>query len=204
MPKRYARLDVDFFHKRTARALRDRFGVAGPALFVALILRAKDGSPPGTFTYTTDAVAWEKLGFDGVDLGFTLDDFFTMLGRLKQSSRRRVGPVTNVYLTRYADWQKDSRRYEEAVRKSSKRRETTADTKRTQHGTRSGHKVGPRSRTTSTPLPPIEKNGQTYPCTICGASQRTKAELEDHLEYVHEIRPEQLEPPILADDDIPF
>ena len=203
MARRYARIDVDFLHKRTARTLLDKLGPCGPLVFVALILKAKDGATPGTFTYTSEESAWEKLGLEGVDVGFTLDEFLKVTGRLKQTSRTPVGRLMNVKLTRYEEWQKDSRRYEEATRKSSKRKESTADTKRTQHGTSSGRNRGPRSRATSTPLPPNnEKNGQTHTCSRCGAIKKTAELLAEHLEHVHGELPDNVA--TLLNDDIPF
>lgn len=205
MAQRYARLDVDFLHKRTAKKLLHELGLGGPLVFVALILKAKDGATPGTFTYTSEASAWEKLGLEDADVGFTLDEFLKVTGRLKQTSRTPVGRLMNVKLTHYGDWQKDSRRHEEAVRKASKRLESAADTERTQRGTRSGRKVGPRSRPTTTPQTPHTKNGQTYPCPQCGAIKKTEQSLADHLEHVHGQLPDQPElEPITADDDIPF
>ncbi len=211
---RYARLDVQFPFKRTANKLLDELGPYGPLVFIYLILAAKDGSPPGSFSYPNDAVGWQKLGLDGREIPFTLDEFFGALGRMKQSSRRRNGRVWNAYLTRYGEWQKESRRYEEAVRKSSKRRETAADTERTPQGTRSGRKGGPSSRTRTTPTPrekgtnPRAKgttprqNGTaprdlgTNPrklreitCPECGVPKKTERSLTEHLEYIHGILP---------------
>lgn len=197
MAQRYARIDVDFMHKRTANTLLEKFGPAGPLVFLALILRAKDGSPPGTFTYPTEALGWDRLGLPDLDVGFTLDEFFTATGRIKQTSRRRNGRVWNVYLTRYADWQKDAKRYEEATKKARTRAHSTGDTNGTQPGTTKGQKGRPRSRSRSTPLPP-RKNGTSprsrgtnprahpaYPCPHCGARQRTQGELDDHIKYLH-------------------
>lgn len=190
MAHRYARVDVAFPHKRTANALHDKFGPAGPLTFLYLILAAKDGSPPGSFSYPNEAIGWQKLGLDGRDMPFTLDEFFTTLGRLKQSSRRRNGRVLHAYLTRYGDWQKDARRYEEATRKASKREESTADTKRTQRGTRSGHNTGPSSRTRTTPKPPSKRTPKPLTCPRCGINGLTPASLPEHLEIVHGVLPE--------------
>lgn len=195
MAHRYARIDVDFFHKNTARKLLEEFGPAGPLVFIALILRAKDGSPPGTFSYPNDPIGWDRLGLPDIDAGFTLDEFFALTGRMKQTSRRRHGRVWDVSITRYAEWQKESRRYEEAVRKASKRAQTTADTKRTPHGTRSGHQGGPRTRTRTTPKPPLRKTTtKAHPCPRCPIVCPTTTALDEHLENVHLIDPATGEP----------
>lgn len=127
MADRYFRVDVSFFHKNTCRVLLEKLGVGGPLAYLSLCARAKDSTIPGTFIYSSDAVAWEKLGLDPIDVGFTLDEFFTVTGRIKQTSRTRVGRQIHVKLTQYERWQKDSKRYESAVRKSRSRREKTRD-----------------------------------------------------------------------------
>lgn len=190
MAQRYARIDVDFFHKNTAAKIRERLGRDGQLVFLALILRAKDGSPAGTFSYSTEAVGWEKLGFGNETMPFTLDEFFTVLGQLKQSSRRRHGLVWDVSITRYGDWQKESRRYEEAVRKASKRAHSPADKQRTQGGTASGHARGTRSRSRSTPIPPSRNSkSASHACPRCPIVCPTATALQEHLENVHLIDP---------------
>lgn len=211
MAQRYARIDVDFFHKKTANKLMDALGNEGALVFLALILRAKDGVDPGTFVYSSDAVAWEKLGFDSRTFNFTLDEFFKVTGRLKQTSRTRVGHRWNVKLTHYEAWQKDSRRYEERAKKSRIRRQSTGDGTGDTIGDTTGDTRGTknvsRSRTTSTPKPPKEnQNGNTphpqgrewhrHDCPTCGARQPSKSALEDHLRIFHELEPDP--------DDIPF
>ena len=188
MASRYFRVDVDFFHKRTCRTLASELGPWAPIVFLSLIARAKDGPVPGTFSYFSEAVALEKLGVEYADLGFTLDGFFKVTGRLKQTSRRRNGLVWDVCLTRYADWQKDSRRYEEAVRKSSKRRETAADTQRTQRGTRSGHNRGSSSSSISTPYPNGKSKTPRPKCHLCSyIATPDPDDLAGHLEDNHGI-----------------
>lgn len=238
MAQRYARVDVEFMHKRTARKLLDELGLGGPLVFLALILKAKDGAVPGVFTYTSEAAAWEKLGLEGVEVGFTLDEFLKVTGRLKQTSRTPVGRLMNVQLTRYADWQKDAKRYEEAVKKARTRAHSTGDTNGTPQGTPKGRKGGPRSRPRSIPLTPREEGTnprakgtsprqrgrsprqtgtsprdlgtnpratQPHPneCPHCHSRQRTRAELEDHIRYVHYDQHGDATADVL-DDDIPF
>lgn len=186
MAHRYARIDVDFFHKTTARKLHQELGLAGQLVFIALILRAKDGIEPGVFVYRSEAVGWEKLGFDPEAMPFTLDAFFTVTGRLRQTSRRRVGDVWNVRVTRYGEWQKDSRRYETAVKKARSRGNSTVDTKVTPQGTPGGHKGGPRSRSRSTPIPPLNaKSISPLDCPHCGLRQPSRTALTHHLEHDH-------------------
>ncbi len=191
MAQRFARVDVDFPHKRTANALMQKFGPGGPLVFLYLILRSKDGVVPGTFTYSSEAVGWEKLGLDGVDMPFTLDEFFRFTGRLKQTSRTPVGRQTNVQLTRYADWQKDAKRYEEAAKKARTRGKTTGDTRGTRPGTRQGRKRGPSSTSISTPKPPSRNGTPDNACPLCGTrgypKPWTAEQLAEHLAHGHNI-----------------
>lgn len=203
MAARYFRVDVDFFHKNTCHKLLTELGPWGPLTFLSLISRAKDGIEPGIFAYQSEAVAWEKLGFDGEEIPFTLDAFFKVTGRIKQTSKTRVGRTTNVKITRYGDWQKDAERYEAAVKKSRTRHTSTGDTTVTQQGTSKGHKGGPSSTSITTPKPPLEnQNGKTphpHDCPTCGARQPSKSALEDHVRIFHE--PVAVAPDY---DDIPF
>lgn len=191
MAHRYARIDVDFLHKRTAKKLRDEFGLAGPLVFLALILKAKDGAVPGTFTYASEASAWEKLGLEDCQPEFTFERFLSITGRLKQTSRTPVGRLINVKLTNYGQWQKDARRYEEATKKARTRAKSVGDTQGTSQGTRAGHKGGPSSRATSTPKPPSKKTPKTLICPRCGINGLTPRSLPEHLEIVHGVLPEQ-------------
>lgn len=188
MASRYARLDVNFMHKRTAHKLLEELGVGGPLAFICLILAAKDGAEPGTFTYKSEGDAWEKLGLDQADLGFTLDRFLTVTGRLKQTSRTPVGRLVNVKITRYGDWQKESRRYEEATKKARTRAQSTGDTNGDKRGTRKGHKGGPSSSSISIATPRGQRR-KTKPsnCPVCGISRPDPELLAQHLENVHGI-----------------
>lgn len=193
MAERYARIDVNFMHKRTADKLRNELGPLAQLAFLALILRSKDGATPGTFVYSTDAIGWEKLGLDPDRDGipFTLDEFFRLTGRLRQTSRTHVGRLTNVKLTRYEQWQKDARRYEERVKKSRTRRKSTGDTTGDTIGDTTGDMRGTKnissSNASATPKPPL--NGKTFPCSHprCTKILRTAAELAGHLEDVHGV-----------------
>lgn len=190
MAQRYARIDVDFFHKNTARKLQTELGLAGPLVFLSLILRAKDGIEPGVFVYRSEAVGWEKLGFDPEAMPFTLDTFFTTTGRLRQTSRKRLGDIWNVKLSHYGEWQQESRKYEAAVKKSRTRHKSTGDTNGTAQGTQEGRNGGTRSRSTSTPKPPVNgKQTHDHDCPECGVRQPSRTALTAHLELDHGVGP---------------
>ena len=192
MASRYARLDVDFMSKNTAQTLLTELGPWGPLLFVALILKAKDGSPPGTFSYTTDTVGWDRLGILDPPDDVTLDQFLAVTGRLKQTRRTCVGRVKNVTLTRYGDWQMDSKRYEGAVKKARLRAHSGGDKKGIDEGTQQGLDGGPRPTSiTNPPTPHLRRNGNTRPkrntpaftCPKCHHTFDRQDHLETHLEW---------------------
>lgn len=178
MGDRYFRVDVSFFHKNTCHALMQKLGPGGPLTFLALLARAKDGHTPGTFSYASDAIGWEKLGLEPDDVGFTLDEFFHATGRLKQTSRRRHGRVWNVSITRYERWQQESERYEAAVRKSRSRGKTTRDKAVTAPGHDRDATMDLDLGSSSTPLPPILNGHQEDP----------KPTVEENLERLNSLR----------------
>lgn len=191
MARRYAHIDVDFLHKTTAHKLTDELGIAAPLVFIALILRAKDGSPPGTFEYSSEAVAWERLGFDPEAAPFALSRFLEVTGKLRQTRRRvksetRRSRVEVVTLTCWDEWQKESRRVMDAEKKRRKREQNAGDRKGTLKGTERRREGGPRTRSRTTPKPPL--NGkQTHPldCPTCGLRQPSRHALTHHLEHDH-------------------
>lgn len=189
MADRYYHVDVSFMHKTTCAKLREELGREAPLVFLALCAQAKISNPPGTFTYENDALGWERLGFTGWQPDFTLDEFFTVTGRIKQTSRRRHGLVWNVSLTRYGRWQKDGKRQIERERKSRYRAHSARDTGGTPDGTDTGHIAGRRTRPRSIPLPP---NGTTLKCPHCRPDRkpfRNTEELAGHIEDTHGIYP---------------
>lgn len=194
MADRYFHLDVAFMHKRTFDKLYDAFGHAGQLAFVALCAQAKTSPSPGTFTYENEAAGWAKLGFEGRTPEFTLDEFFTVTGRLKQTSRTARGRLTDVKITQYGRWQKDARRHTERERKARYRAQNTRDTQGDTYGTAEGTNTGQRtrSRTRTTPLPPKGQNGSTptphvYPCPYdgCTVTAKTANDLQAHCENMH-------------------
>lgn len=209
MAQRYFRVDVDFFHKTTCHKLLAELGPWGPLVFLSMIARAKDGIEPGVFAYQSEAVAWEKLGFDGHDIPFTLDEFLRLTGRMKQTAKTRVGRTMNVKISRYGDWQKDAERYEAAIRNARKRGQTPRNSTVTQGGTAPYRKGGPSSTSISTPKPPQGKtqNGRHphgrewhhHDCPTCGARQPSLSALEDHLRIFHDTATADTHP-----DDIPL
>lgn len=192
MADRYFRVDVSFFHKRTCQTLIEKLGPWAPLVFLSLVARCKDSGVPGTFIYPSEAVAWEKLGFEGHDPGFTLDELLDVTGKLKQTSRTRVGRLMHVKLSHYERWQKDSKTYEARVRKSRSRAQSKRDTDVTGAGQArdtSVTKSVSSSSSISTPLPPMNGKSKGLLCDLCPTPTRhaTAEDLAGHLEDVHGI-----------------
>ncbi len=87
----------------------------------------------GTFTYASEAEAWSKIG--ATPVGFTLDEFLTVLGRRKQTSRRTHGRLTYLSITNWGRWNAIHKRRRDAAAKSAARSEQgdgdPSDTSRT-------------------------------------------------------------------------
>lgn len=108
---RWIAWDVHFLDGAVGSAVFERFGFAGVALFVGFLSACKRNSVQGQMAYGSDADALAQMGFHGAELldahgkPFTLNDYWTLLGRLKQTSRRRRGHLTYVFSTRWERWQ---------------------------------------------------------------------------------------------------
>lgn len=110
---RWITWDVHFLDGPTGSAIYERFGFAGVALFAGFLSACKRNSVQGQFAYGSDADGLAQMGYPGAELvdgtgsAFTLDDYWTLTGRLKQTSRRRRGRVTYVTSTNWAKWQQN-------------------------------------------------------------------------------------------------
>ena len=157
MTQRFAYLDVHFCHKKTFHRLLAEFGPWGPLVFIALILEAKNGNPPGTLEYPTESVGWSKLGFENTIPDFTLDEFFAATGRLRQTRKTSRERQQIIVLSQWERWQNERRSYVERERKSRNRALSKRDTNGTPSGTPSGTKSPSIAITSSIPLTPREK-----------------------------------------------
>lgn len=185
--KRYYRVDVDFWHKRTCHALLQEFGPWGPCVWLALIAEAKKGSIPGRVIVTSMEALQERLGLLGYDLGFDLDAFFRATGRLKQTSRTPVGRLTHIVLTRYGDWQRDWKRAEDRERKNtSKQGDSTSEQTAENVATENGESSRSSSTTRSSSSPQRDGSpSEPFACSVCGLVKRTHRSLLEHLADLH-------------------
>lgn len=141
-PDLFVPLSVRFATGVTGTRIQERFGIEGLGVWAALLAAAKVSRPPGEISYASEAEFWATLGLIAPPKGFALDEFLSFLGRLKvtrQSDKRRAGRVQHVRVTSWGRWNDVRKREAERLRKSSKRAESQADTKRTGSGRASGH-----------------------------------------------------------------
>lgn len=103
--------DVFFNDGDLGSAIRTRFGVVGWVVFNGFICACKKNSVQGRMSYITTTDALAAMGIPGLRLAdedgaeWTLEDFWTFLGRKKQVRRQRRGRVTDIISTRWNNWQ---------------------------------------------------------------------------------------------------
>ena len=132
--RQWVPLSVYFASSKTGTKLRAAYGRDGLLVWVLYLSACKRGWTQGTFTYASEADGLDKLGLTGEELNFTLEDFFKTTGTLKQTSRRRLGDLTDVTCSHWEEWNKDVEREKDAERKSWKRADKTPDKARTVAG----------------------------------------------------------------------
>jgi hypothetical protein len=196
MADRYFHVDVSFMHKRTADVLYQEFGHAGPLVFLALCAQAKNGRPPGTFEYENEPLGWFYLGLKGREPDFTLEEFFKVTGKLKQTAKRRQTHGNHVVLTQYARWQKDARRLQGVERQRRYRAKKSGDDSVTVGVTPHITETSPRtrSRTRTTPQPPNEGKPPERIgswCPICEDRLPPGISLVDHINNTHGTEPQE-------------
>lgn len=127
--RQWVPLHVNVAHGRTGTRLKEEFGRDGLLVWMLYLAACKANPIQGEFSYTSEADGWTKLGiYDDEDHpDFTLDAFFTATGRMKKTSRRRVGRIVNVVCTPWADWSDTLRRDADASKKARKRAQNTGD-----------------------------------------------------------------------------
>jgi hypothetical protein len=119
--RRYYRVDLDFWHKTTCHKLLEQHGPWGPCVWLSMVAEAKRSSVPGVLIVTSMEALQDRLGLIDYELPFTLDEFLQTTGRLKQTSRSRVGRLLHVTLTHYGEWQKDWQRDADRDRQTRRR-----------------------------------------------------------------------------------
>jgi hypothetical protein len=161
MADRYFHVDTQFAHKRTCLRLLDKFGHAGPLVYLLVLAEAKKAYPAGTFTYENEEAGWRYLGLLGHQPDFTLEELFTLTGQLKQTRRTRHGRITDVTWTQWGRWQKDWER--ERVRNTMRRKRGDSErnngvTSQSHNRHTSGTEI---EKEKETPLPPNKVEEQT-------------------------------------------
>lgn len=141
---RWIAFDAYFYGSPFAVRLRQQFGLVGPAVFVAFLCACKRSRTPGEISFMSDAEAVNILGIEGSRLvddegkEWTLDDFWTFCGRMKNVARTRRGRLQNVRATHWERWQEDAVRGIEREKKRRQRGKNEGDIDGTERGTASG------------------------------------------------------------------
>lgn len=159
--RQYVPLYVHFASGRTGTRIQKEFGLAGLAVWVCYLAACKRNSPQGQITYNSEPDGWSQLSLYGAQPDFTLKEFFDLTGRLKKTSRRTSGHLTDVICTVWGEWEQNVQREVDAARKRRKRAGNTPDTSRTKNrrnpditGTEGeGEKRVPKAQA----LPPLAK-----------------------------------------------
>lgn len=129
-------LDVNVFDNDLTIGLREEFGTVGLCMWVGFLAACKRNVVQGKIRYSSDAECLSLMGLPALELideegePFKLDDFWTYLGRHKQTSVTRRKRLTDITATRWEQWQKSAKRDEEAERK----RRSRAESERTDDG----------------------------------------------------------------------
>lgn len=132
---RYVPVDVLVAFSPFGTKLVDRWGMEGLCAWMLLLAAAKREPVQGTFTYTSEAEAWTKLG--ATASGFTFDEFVTLCGRAKQTKKTHCGRVVYVEIRGWKRWNEAFAREEASQRMSRKRAQNTRTVdERSAHDTR--------------------------------------------------------------------
>lgn len=179
-PERYVPLSVHFHTGGTGTAIRKRFGRDGLLVWICYLTACKRHTPEGRISYASETEAWILLGLGNDHPDFTLDDFFTLTGRLKKTVRRRHGDVTETICTPWQRWTKAREQEDARERKARSRQQNNRDNDRDTSVTTIGQKRDlevEREGELETPLNPPSRGG-TQPSRSNGTNPRAHAAAE--------------------------
>lgn len=121
---RYVPVDTLVAFSPFGTKLYNRWGMEGLCSWVLLLAAAKREPLQGTFTYTSEAEAWTKLGATALAFGF--DEFVTFCGRQKQTKRTRSGRINYVEITGWKRWNNAWKNQQDSERNASKSGDSSA------------------------------------------------------------------------------
>lgn len=146
---------------RTELRLREAWGCEGAYFWRLLLDAAAREVEPGSFTYRTDAEAWTKFGV--IATAFSLDEFFALTGRMRQTTKATRNRITVVAVTNWDEWQN--------VRKTPTNHQPNADQTLTE---RQPNAVG--SQTDHQPITDASLNGhKKKPCSEAQSTDKLAA-----------------------------
>jgi hypothetical protein len=130
--RRYVPIGVEIAHSETGGRLLDKFGCDGLLTWILVLAAAKRNRVEGEFQWYSEEGGWAELGLAYPNTpDFTLEEFFTYTGRIKQTHKTRQRPGRNVTITRWGEWNDAWRKEQGADRSARKRTENTRDDART-------------------------------------------------------------------------
>lgn len=124
----WLKLDAHFLGKPFTLKVAERFGAAGVLTWVAFLAACKQGQRQGAVTFGSEDALYRLL-FPGFDVPltddsgvpWTLEEFFTYTGRMKQTRKTAHGRVQNVFATHWERWQNDQKTADARERKRRSR-----------------------------------------------------------------------------------
>lgn len=151
--RQYVPISSRIAFTRTGTALLDRWDMEGLCAWMLFLAACKRELVQGELVYTSDEEAWTKIGAE--PKAFTLDEFFSFTGRLKQTRRTRHGRITYAICTRWKEWNNTVTTELKREQKSRSRGENAGDIP----DTLSGHEGDSeyRSRELPPPTSPAER-----------------------------------------------
>jgi hypothetical protein len=123
----YVAIDVWALFSTTTTRLYEKFGPAGPLAWIGLLAAAKRAPIHGTVSCVNERDFWDQIGLPDDDHRPAMDEFLTLLGHLKQTSRTPSGRRLDVRISHFEAWQQAPKSFREAERMRRKRAQNTAN-----------------------------------------------------------------------------
>lgn len=181
--RQYVPLSVHFAAGHTGQKLQERHGLEGLGAWACFLAAAKRSPIQGSVEWYSEEDGWRQLQVKARP-SFTFEEFVATLGRLHLAKTTKRGEVKTTSIRAWNEWNLTIKRQQDADKKSRKRAQNTGDNTSHSRGTEGegeGDIGGFREKQVKTN--PTRKHA----CHLCGATQRSAGELNDHLEYVHDL-----------------
>lgn len=120
-------IDTHIMASNTMQGILDHFGATGATVWFAYLAACKRNLVQGQITVSSESDALAQLGLHGIRLvdntgdAFTLDAFWTYLGRMKKVSRTSSVRAVHIRCTGWERWQSTTARDMKAAQMRSSR-----------------------------------------------------------------------------------